>query len=151
VAAVRRALVDGAVVVVVDAEHDPGYAFVGLAGALRVLREELSKDDEYSKAEIRLHLDLAALRPRDGRSGGVIQGELHVGDHQLTLVYAKSGLVEGLPPEASRYGWEHPDFPQQTTADQFFDPDQFAAYLALGEKLGEGAARCLQAQPPLRP
>lgn len=35
-------------------------------------------------------------------------------------------------PDVARYAERHPEFPQQTTADQFFDEDQFEAYRRLG-------------------
>jgi hypothetical protein len=31
------------------------------------------------------------------------------------------------------YRQEHPEFPHETTADQFFDDDQFESYRELGE------------------
>jgi hypothetical protein len=37
-----------------------------------------------------------------------------------------------------RYRLLHPDFPHQTTLDQFFDEEQFEAYRELGVHVAEG-------------
>ena len=43
--------------------------------------------------------------------------------------------MEEEPATVIGYASKHKDFPHQTTADQFFDDDQFEAYRALGEHI----------------
>ncbi|HJP33077.1 MAG TPA: hypothetical protein QGF95_21235 [Candidatus Latescibacteria bacterium] len=54
-----------------------------------------------------------------------------------TLLYIKSTLTPGLSPDLYGYRSANPTFPDQTTADQWFDEAQFEAYRELGEQLGE--------------
>ncbi len=49
------------------------------------------------------------------------------------LLYIKSSLTGNEPNYVKEYRTRHNSFPHETTADQFFDEDQFEAYRALGE------------------
>jgi hypothetical protein len=52
------------------------------------------------------------------------------------LFYVKSSLSkDGLPVGVFNYSNSNPDFPHQSTADQFFDDVQFEAHRGLGEFL----------------
>ena len=44
--------------------------------------------------------------------------------------------MDNLSIELYSYKARHPDFPYETTYDQFFDEDQFEAYRELGMHLG---------------
>lgn len=48
------------------------------------------------------------------------------------LVYLKPTLCADLSPELLWYSSAHPEFPHETTGDQFFDEAQFEAYRELG-------------------
>ncbi len=48
------------------------------------------------------------------------------------LVYLKLAMIESLPTDVYSYKGIYPDFPHQSTADQFFDEKQFEAYRELG-------------------
>ena len=52
------------------------------------------------------------------------------------IILAKSTRVDGLSPETRGYRKEHPTFPEQSTADQFFHERQLEAYRELGFKIG---------------
>ena len=49
------------------------------------------------------------------------------------LVVLKPTLGSGLPLDLLAYAKSNPEFPQQTTMDQFFDETQWEAYRALGQ------------------
>lgn len=49
-----------------------------------------------------------------------------------TLVYIKLAMIEQLPTDIYSYKGVNPDFPHQSTADQFFNEKQFEAYRELG-------------------
>jgi hypothetical protein len=48
------------------------------------------------------------------------------------LIYIKSNMIKGLAFPVNGYKAKNPDFPNQPTADQFFEPAQFEAYRQLG-------------------
>jgi hypothetical protein len=57
-----------------------------------------------------------------------------------TLVVAKALLTRDVPYELLAYALRETVFPHQSTADQFFDHEQFDAYRALGFHIGTAAA-----------
>ena len=63
-------------------------------------------------------------------------------DRGSILIYIKPTLVGDEPVDLKHYHEKHADFPQQTTADQFFDEAQWECYRALGDLIG---ARILKA------
>ena len=54
------------------------------------------------------------------------------------LLYLKLSLTGNEPELIKRYKIVHPDFPHQTTLDQFFNEEQFEAYRELGVHVAEG-------------
>ena len=65
---------------------------------------------------------------------------------ESVIVYVKPTLLGDEPADIRHYHEAHPDFPQQTTADQFFDEAQWESYRALGEWIG---SRLLVGSGPL--
>jgi hypothetical protein len=65
---------------------------------------------------------LAEVRYADGTKG--------------RLLYVKPTLTGDEPVDVTQYHANHPDFPHETTADQFFDEEQWESYRALGEHIG---------------
>lgn len=55
------------------------------------------------------------------------------------LLYIKSTLTPALPADLYGYKAKHPQFPDQSTADQFFDEGQFEAYRELGYAIAKTA------------
>ncbi len=53
------------------------------------------------------------------------------------IVYIKSTLTKGLPADIYGYKSQNPTFPDQSTADQFFDEIQLEAYRELGYRLSK--------------
>lgn len=51
------------------------------------------------------------------------------------LIYMKTTLVTNLTMKALSYAGSNPHFPDQSTADQFFDEGQFEAYRELGYRI----------------
>jgi hypothetical protein len=52
------------------------------------------------------------------------------------LVYVKATLMGDEPEDVCHYHRGHPDFPQETTLDQFFDEAQWESYRRLGYHVG---------------
>ena len=57
------------------------------------------------------------------------------------MLYIKLAVTGTEPPYVTDYRRTNPDFPHQTTADQFFDEAQFEAYRMLGECAAENLFR----------
>ena len=64
------------------------------------------------------------------------------------VIYVKPTLVGDEPVDVKHYHEEHADFPQQTTADQFFDEAQWESYRALGELIGHRVLKALKTDDP---
>ena len=57
------------------------------------------------------------------------------------LLYIKLSVTGNESELIKRYRINNPDFPHQTTLDQFFDQEQFEAYRELGVHAAEGLFR----------
>jgi hypothetical protein len=53
------------------------------------------------------------------------------------LLYIKPSLTGHEPEDVLDYHRRHPDFPQETTADQFFDEAQWESYRRLGQHVAD--------------
>jgi hypothetical protein len=128
-----------AIIVAGDAEADPRHAFGSLTEALR----QIYIDENIS---VDINLDDIRLDPATGRAKahyavGVISyprvldpdtgAEVRPAEIGF-LVVLKSSLVGDEPAPILNYKQDNPEFPHQTTGDQFFDDDQFESYRALG-------------------
>ena len=56
------------------------------------------------------------------------------------LVYLKATLMGDEPEDVCHYHRGHPDFPQETTLDQFFDEAQWESYRGAGPARGPSRA-----------
>lgn len=124
-------------IVVSDATADPEYTFASLARAIALVRVDFGA---------KVTLDTGDMHPVECPIGiqlsktAVVHGEVeYQGGEVGKLVYIKSSLIEGLPPDVYGYRRANPTFPDQTTADQFFDEAQFEAYRELGFQIGRRA------------
>ena len=70
----------------------------------------------------RAHAALAKVSTRNG--------------HESWLVVVKATLMGDEPEDVCRYHRAHPEFPQETTNDQFFDEAQWESYRRLGLHVG---------------
>ncbi|CAA9201084.1 hypothetical protein FLACOL7796_03586 [Flavobacterium collinsii] len=110
-----------------DGEQDQEVACEGLANAIRRCRIDFG-------VEIVLD-DFKDIAKRDGKSEKhIIKGEIkYPGVKEAgTLIYIKAALTGDEPIDIREYALANPDFPQQSTADQFFDEAQFESYRKLG-------------------
>ena len=63
----------------------------------------------------------------------------HYGDDpeaRSLLLFVRPALLGDEPLDVLEYAARHPDFPQQSTADQSFDEAQWESYRRLGEHIG---------------
>ncbi|MEO6917128.1 MAG: patatin-like phospholipase family protein [Chitinophagaceae bacterium] len=121
-------------IVLGDSEQDTSFSCEGLASAIRRCRIDFGAEIE---------IDIHGLVQRNEKNFsaknyalGTIKypGEIAGSGH---LLYIKASMTEGVSVDVREYALKHPTFPDQTTADQFFDEEQFESYRKLGLYIGD--------------
>jgi hypothetical protein len=126
-------------IVCVDGEADPESTFQGQLTLVRHAQIDLGIRIEPRLDDIRpdpksrfsrTHAQLFRIiypATKDGRDAG-----------QGLLLYLKLSLTGDEAELLKRYRLVNPDFPHQSTLDQFYDEEQFEAYRQLGVHVAEG-------------
>ncbi|MBL8840008.1 MAG: hypothetical protein JNL90_00585 [Planctomycetes bacterium] len=96
---------------------------VGEPGDEEAGRKDATLDEARADGHSLAHAALAIVRYPDGSVG--------------QLIYVKTTLLGDETVDLAHYHAAHPDFPHETTADQFFDESQWESYRKLGELIGE--------------
>jgi hypothetical protein len=139
-------------IVCVDATGDPHYEFGDLAQVAR-LASVGSLDIDGEGGFVLEGIDIGAMRPDDPHGTfeercsplPVMIGSFRKeGEDPITFIYVKATLVKDVPFTVRQFAERNRHFPQQTTADQFFDEAQFEAYADLGEHLGAKVVQALE-------
>ncbi|WP_051975080.1 hypothetical protein [Cupriavidus necator] len=147
---------DVSLIVLCDCGGDPDYRFGDLANLIRLARIDYG-------LEIVIDTEAATTHPVLSRVFGVPEDFLPdaEGDDKrpdkcavllnvyrtepgcaaprarvCRIVLLKPRLVSWAPADVRQYGATHPTFPQEATADQFFDEAQWESYRALGLAIG---------------
>lgn len=116
-------------VLVGDAEADPDMTFHGLATLQRYARIDMGIDITINLDDLRRHDN--GLSQKHCAIGTIDYGDGETG----YLLYVKSSVSGDERAYIQEYRAKHPDFPHETTADQFFNEAQFEAYRALGYRI----------------
>lgn len=125
-------------IVASDAGADPGMEFQDLGNAIRKCRTDLG---------IEIDLRPVALRPSEDTGlstwhcavGTIHYDDRHPGQGKGTLVYLKTSVTGDEPEDVRNYRRQNPEFPHQSTGDQFFDESQFESYRELGHHVASSA------------
>jgi hypothetical protein len=125
-------------VVVVDASCDDKQSFDDLGNAIRKCVTDLNIPITLNARNIRTF----SADTQKGTS--CVTGSIHYSQadgkaRNGVLLYIKPTIVGDENADVLNYSKTHPEFPHQTTADQWFDEDQFESYRALGYQIGMGA------------
>lgn len=136
-------------IVVADCGADPDYRFGDLENLVRKARIDLGAEIEFLRprpcaegearpAGLALFGSLNDLASRKSNACLALARVRYV-DTAVPgwLVLVKPNISAGLPVDLINFAASNPAFPQQTTADQFFDEAQWESYYQLGFKLGE--------------
>ncbi len=131
-------------IVVCDGAADPGYTFMDFSNFVEKIRVDFGVDVEipplYSmspKPKYDAQGKLVNSYAVETAEQGYLKGKIHYDDGSTgTLIYIKTTMIDDLPKDVYGYKRGHPDFPDETTADQFFDEKQFEAYRELGYQIG---------------
>jgi hypothetical protein len=144
---IRRRL---SVILVIDGEQDNAMAMPALYSVAQRVEEDF-------KAKIKLDDRLNDLVLTAGK--GYPRGAEYVSCPYFVapieyadspagvLIYVKLSLIESAGFGAKGYRAQNPDFPQQSTANQFFIPEQVEAYRQVGFENMETAIQALDLQP----
>ena len=127
-------------------------SFWDLGSLVRKCREDFG---------VRIEIDVSPLLKKEGTPHSrwhCAVGRIHYEDVDAqanpgTLFYIKPSLTGDEPSDVRNYVVDHPTFPHESTADQFFSESQFESYRALGEHIAVNVFRDVQrdAGPDPRP
>jgi len=130
-------------IIISDAGADPKFRFGDLANAVERVRVDFGVKIRFDPK-----CDIDGLLPGSAKEGyfsekyqlperGFAMAKIIYpgGTKSGKLVYLKTTLTKDLPADIYGYKSANPSFPDQTTADQFFDEEQFEAYRELGYML----------------
>lgn len=119
-------------IIISDAAADPHWEFEDFTRTLELLRVDFG---------VAVHINLEPLRPHGENKFSPkpwVRGTVIYNDGSRgVLIYIKTALFAGLPEDIYGYQRMHPNFPDESTADQFFDEAQFEAYRELGYQTGK--------------
>ena len=111
-----------------DGEQDQEVACEGLANAIRRCRIDFGVEIVLNNFQ-----DITKLAEQS-KKRHIIKGEITYPGTKIkgVLIYIKATLTGDEPIDIREYALANPDFPQQSTSDQFFDEAQFESYRKLG-------------------
>jgi Patatin-like phospholipase len=131
-------------IVLCDGTADPDYAFADLQNAMARVWADFGARIEFDKETTlrRFMPSIDAVYPRDVRLSecAYAVAQIIYADGRTTghLVYLTTALCRGARLKLLGYKGANRDFPDQSTADQFFDEEQFEAYRELGYDIADG-------------
>jgi hypothetical protein len=133
---VRRKL---EIILIVDGEEDPSINLSSLVSAARRIEQDFGARLDFPAGEAGPER-LVMYPSTSGYPYGVkyakapfLVGTITYHDGSRgALIYLKATIIRQMDFTTAGYLANNPGFPHQTTADQFFDPDQFDAYRFLG-------------------
>jgi len=123
-------------IIVGDAEADPQMSFNALSNLIRLARIDFG---------IVIDIDISDIKPdpetgnsRNHSAVGVIRYPAvdDLIEERGYMLYCKSSLTGDEPQHLHEYRVHNPDFPHESTADQWFDERQFEIYRELGYHIG---------------
>ncbi len=115
-----------------DAAADPSFGFTDFASLQRKVRIGLG---------VGIEIDMEDLRPgEDGMSEShAAVGKIHYPNGmEGVLLFVKTSLTSDESEDLLAYRRANESFPDESTADQFFDEAQFESYRKLGDHVGYG-------------
>ncbi len=118
-------------IIVVDGGADPKFDFEDLGNAVRKVRIDFGIQIEFRNENHILtgnnpqaiYCSIADIRYKDIDGPNAADGQ---------LIYLKPAVRRSEAMDVQHYGTTHPDFPNETTVDQFFNEAQFESYRKLG-------------------
>ena len=125
-------------IVVVDCDADAHFHFEDLGNALRKIKIDLGIPITFDGYPTGLPMSKDPKQCTVYCLEGTIRysevdGRAEVGKNlNGKLIYIKPVMIGSEPPDVSAYHCAHPEFPHESTANQFFKEAQFESYRNLG-------------------
>jgi hypothetical protein len=133
------------VIVLSQASQDTAYAMEDLANTIQRVRVDFGVHIRFLSETYPLDV----LRPQ--QLGAVVKRGWAVGtikypgaQQQGVILYLQASPVNGMNADTMSYWRRNVEFPNQTTADQFFDEEQLEAYRELGMAIAQTALKELR-------
>jgi hypothetical protein len=123
-------------IVVVDAGADGQFDFSDLGNAIRKCGTDLNVEVEIDVGKIDL-IQQSAFSKAHCTVGRIRYDKVDEGGEMGTLLYIKPSLLGTEHADILNYRKINKGFPHQSTADQWFDEDQFETYRTLGYNIGK--------------
>jgi hypothetical protein len=118
-------------IILCDAEQDNEFTCEGFANAIRRCRIDFGADIDINISKI-----TKRTNGRFSEEHYALGKIYYAGDKANApsgkLLYIKSSITGNEPVDVFEYAVKNKTFPHQTTADQFFDEEQFESYRKLG-------------------
>jgi choline dehydrogenase-like flavoprotein len=145
-------------IIISDGSADPTYEFEGLADLTRKVRIDFDAIIEpFTQAELQRHVPahlqpligtLDQLKPPTDKDGNITgPSAKHAAlfwvryqtrpERKSVLLYLKATLTGDESVDIAHYHATHPEFPHESTEDQFFDEPQWESYRSLGQHLSD--------------
>ena len=130
-------------IIVPDAGADPEFSFSDLANAIEKVRVDFNALIDIDSDDLQTLIpcenpasDCASEAQRFSKKGYLVANIYYFDDNtQGKLVYIKTTMTRNQSADLFSYRKNHPEFPDESTGDQFFDEKQFEAYRELGFQL----------------
>ncbi|MDD5410276.1 MAG: patatin-like phospholipase family protein [Methylobacter sp.] len=128
------------VIIISDGECDPNLQFEGLGTLIRMCKVDLKATIEIDVRSI--HPEVQSAWSRSRCAVGKITYEdgptnEYGSKFESILIYIKASMNGHEDTPVMQYKAAHPNFPHETTGDQFYGEDQFESYRSLGFSIAE--------------
>ena len=124
-----------ALIVAIDASSDAGCSFNDLGGAVRKSFTDFGIEIDIQVTDIEFD-PVTKLAKSHWAIGEIKYGLVDANCESGLLLYVKPSLIGNEPADLLNYRNIDRKFPNQSTADQFFDETQFESYRKLGYHIG---------------
>lgn len=147
------------VVIISDGECDPKLQCEGLANLIRICQVDLGAEIKIDIDKIHPHKAAAQvtsdyqIKPNDDFDWSInrcaigtitYKSDSNSNSDYGWLIYIKAAMKGEEDTAVMQYKQTHPDFPHESTGDQFYAEDQFESYRWLGSDIAEELLELLQ-------
>ncbi|MGZ8215401.1 MAG: hypothetical protein ACXWTP_12990, partial [Methylosarcina sp.] len=129
------------VILISDGECDPYLRFEGLGALIRMCEVDFGA---------RITIDVGSIRPQDpcwSRNRCAVGCIEYADKSSGILIYLKASMTGHEGTSVLQYKAAHPNFPHETTGDQFYGEDQFESYRSLGRDIAMRAFEPVADEP----
>lgn len=134
------------VIVLSQGSCDLNYSKEDLANAIERVRVDFGVHIRLNNATYPLQ-DIGAEPGKPAKRGWAVGTIRYPGSDELgILLYLQAAPIAGMNADTQSYWRRNLDFPNQTTADQFFDEEQLEAYRELGMAIAQDCIATLKAE-----